>query len=86
MRANVGIIRTTSKPMILVELMNLAFERELCAERDSNVKFVPLARFPAKWIPVGREKMRQIHRIHESDSGGGNGVHGKWKTPRGETR
>ena len=41
-RANVGVIRTTSNYMILVELMNLTFEHELGLGRDSNVKFAPL--------------------------------------------
>jgi hypothetical protein len=31
LRANVGIIRTTSNPMILVELLNLTFECEFAA-------------------------------------------------------
>ena len=38
-KANAGIKRTSSNPVILVELLNLTFERELAASRDSNVKF-----------------------------------------------
>jgi S1-C subfamily serine protease len=41
--ANVGVIRTTSKLLFLVELLNLTFELELDVRRDSNVKFAPLA-------------------------------------------
>ena len=42
-RANVGIRRTTSNYMFLVELLNLTLECELCSRRDLNVKFAPLA-------------------------------------------
>ena len=52
-RANVGIIRTTSKFLILVELFNLTFEREPGRNRDSNVKFAPLE-------PVSRESGRRF--------------------------
>jgi len=41
-RANVGIIRTTSNLLDLVELLNLTFEQEPGRKRDSNVKFAPL--------------------------------------------
>ena len=40
--ANVGATRTTSKLMVLVELLNLTFDREPHGRRDSNVKFAPL--------------------------------------------
>ncbi|CAH1661296.1 hypothetical protein CHELA40_12064 [Chelatococcus asaccharovorans] len=40
--ANVGVKRTTSKLLVLVELMNLTFDLELDIRRDSNVKFAPL--------------------------------------------
>ena len=40
-RANVGVKRTTSKLLNLVELLNLTFEQEPCRNRDSNVKFAP---------------------------------------------
>ena len=42
-RANVGIMRTTSKLMILVELLNLTLENALRSNRGSSVKFAPLA-------------------------------------------
>ncbi|CAH1656153.1 hypothetical protein CHELA40_11218 [Chelatococcus asaccharovorans] len=42
--ANVGATRTTSKLLVLVELLNLTFNRELHVRRDSNVKFTPLGR------------------------------------------
>ena len=57
-RANVGVIGTTNKYMILVDFRNLTFERELGTHRDSNVKFNPLEHFQAKWIPVRVKKMR----------------------------
>ncbi|CAH1672958.1 hypothetical protein CHELA40_14165 [Chelatococcus asaccharovorans] len=41
--ANVGVKRTTSKLMVLVELLNLTFDPEPDVRRDSNVKFAPLA-------------------------------------------
>ncbi|CAH1656123.1 hypothetical protein CHELA40_11213 [Chelatococcus asaccharovorans] len=41
--ANVGVKRTTSKLLVLVELLNLTFDLELDVRRDSNVKFAPLA-------------------------------------------
>ncbi|CAH1673340.1 hypothetical protein CHELA40_14111 [Chelatococcus asaccharovorans] len=41
--ANVGVKRTTSKLLLLVELLNLTFDLELDVRRDSNVKFAPLA-------------------------------------------
>ncbi|CAH1653811.1 hypothetical protein CHELA40_50800 [Chelatococcus asaccharovorans] len=40
--ANVGVKRTTSKLMVLVELLNLTFDLELDVRRDSHVKFAPL--------------------------------------------
>ncbi|CAH1651567.1 hypothetical protein CHELA40_50479 [Chelatococcus asaccharovorans] len=40
--ANVGVTRTTSKLLVLVELLNLTFDLELDVERDPNVKFAPL--------------------------------------------
>ena len=40
--ANVGVKRATSKLLVLVELLNLTFDRELDVRRDSNVKFAPL--------------------------------------------
>ena len=40
--ANVGNRRTSSKLMVLVELLNLTFYLELDVRRDSNVKFAPL--------------------------------------------
>jgi hypothetical protein len=40
-KANVGIAKTTSKYLILVELLNLTFEQESGRNRDSNVKFAP---------------------------------------------
>ncbi|CAH1655354.1 conserved hypothetical protein [Chelatococcus asaccharovorans] len=40
--ANVGVKRTTSKLLVLVELLNLTFDLELDVRRDSNVKFAPL--------------------------------------------
>ncbi|CAH1662229.1 conserved hypothetical protein [Chelatococcus asaccharovorans] len=40
--ANVGVKRTTSKLMVLVELLNLTFDPEPDVRRDSNVKFAPL--------------------------------------------
>ncbi|CAH1665579.1 hypothetical protein CHELA40_12709 [Chelatococcus asaccharovorans] len=39
---NVGVKRTTSKLLVLVELLNLTFDLELDVGRDSNVKFAPL--------------------------------------------
>ncbi|CAH1667656.1 hypothetical protein CHELA40_13027 [Chelatococcus asaccharovorans] len=42
--ANVGVKKTTSKLLVLVELLNLTFDLELDVRRDSNVKFAPLAR------------------------------------------
>ncbi|CAH1665067.1 hypothetical protein CHELA40_12626 [Chelatococcus asaccharovorans] len=41
--ANVGVKSTTSKLMVLVELLNLTFDREPHVRRDSHVKFAPLA-------------------------------------------
>ena len=41
--ANVGVERTTSKLLVLVELLNLTFDLEPHVRRDSNVKFAPLA-------------------------------------------
>ena len=41
-RANVAIKGTTSKYLILVELLNLTFAPALDVGRDANVKFVPL--------------------------------------------
>ncbi|CAH1676496.1 cytochrome b561 [Chelatococcus asaccharovorans] len=43
--ANVGVKRTTSKLMVLVELLNLTFDLEPHVWRDSNVKFAPLGHF-----------------------------------------
>ncbi|CAH1681217.1 conserved hypothetical protein [Chelatococcus asaccharovorans] len=40
--ANVGVMRTTSKLLILVEFLNLTFDLEPLVRRDSNVKFAPL--------------------------------------------
>ncbi|CAH1654028.1 hypothetical protein CHELA40_50831 [Chelatococcus asaccharovorans] len=40
--ANVGVKRTTSKLLVLVELLNLTFDLEPDVRRDSNVKFAPL--------------------------------------------
>ncbi|CAH1666032.1 hypothetical protein CHELA40_12784 [Chelatococcus asaccharovorans] len=40
--ANVGVKKTTSKLLVLVELLNLTFDLELDVRRDSNVKFAPL--------------------------------------------
>ncbi|PXW51899.1 hypothetical protein C7450_11854 [Chelatococcus asaccharovorans] len=40
--ANVGVRRTTSKLMVLVELLNLTFDLEPHVRRGSNVKFAPL--------------------------------------------
>ncbi|PXW50767.1 hypothetical protein C7450_12339, partial [Chelatococcus asaccharovorans] len=40
--ANVGVKRTTSKLMVLVELLNLTFDPEPDVRRDSHVKFAPL--------------------------------------------
>ncbi|CAH1652817.1 hypothetical protein CHELA40_10706 [Chelatococcus asaccharovorans] len=40
--ANVGVKRTTSKLLVLVELLNLTFDLELDVRRNSNVKFAPL--------------------------------------------
>ncbi|CAH1657080.1 hypothetical protein CHELA40_11371 [Chelatococcus asaccharovorans] len=40
--ANVGVKKTTSKLLVLVELLNLAFDLEHDVRRDSNVKFAPL--------------------------------------------
>ncbi|CAH1651524.1 hypothetical protein CHELA40_10521 [Chelatococcus asaccharovorans] len=42
--ANVGVKRTTSKLLVLVELLNLTFDRELHVRRDSHVKFAPPAK------------------------------------------
>ncbi|MCA3564978.1 MAG: hypothetical protein IOC90_13515 [Methylocystis sp.] len=42
LRANVGIKGTTSKSMILVELLNLTFASTPDVTRDANVKFAPL--------------------------------------------
>ena len=39
--ANVGVKRTTSKLLVLVELLNLTFDLEPDVRRDSNVKFAP---------------------------------------------
>ncbi|CAH1673241.1 hypothetical protein CHELA40_13825 [Chelatococcus asaccharovorans] len=43
--ANVGVERTTSKLMVLVELLNLTFDLEPHVTRDSHVKFAPLVRW-----------------------------------------
>ncbi|CAH1673980.1 hypothetical protein CHELA40_14023 [Chelatococcus asaccharovorans] len=40
--ANVGVKKTTSKLLVLVELLNLTFDLEPHVGRDSNVKFAPL--------------------------------------------
>ncbi len=40
--ANIGNKGTTSKPMILVEFLNLRFDLEADIKRVSNVKFIPL--------------------------------------------
>ncbi|CAH1670055.1 hypothetical protein CHELA40_14578 [Chelatococcus asaccharovorans] len=41
--ANVGVTRTTSKLLVLVELLNLTFDLAPHVRRDSNVRFAPLA-------------------------------------------
>ncbi|CAH1665315.1 hypothetical protein CHELA40_12665 [Chelatococcus asaccharovorans] len=41
--ANVGVKKTTSKLLVIVELLNLTFDLELDVRWDSNVKFAPLA-------------------------------------------
>ncbi|CAH1669896.1 hypothetical protein CHELA40_14602 [Chelatococcus asaccharovorans] len=43
--ANVGVKKTTSKLLVLVELLNLTFDLEHDVRRDSNVKFAPLDGF-----------------------------------------
>ncbi|CAH1661435.1 hypothetical protein CHELA40_12087 [Chelatococcus asaccharovorans] len=40
--ANVGATRTTSKLLVLVELLNLTCDLEPHVRRDSHVKFAPL--------------------------------------------
>ncbi|CAH1648678.1 hypothetical protein CHELA40_10092 [Chelatococcus asaccharovorans] len=42
--ANVGVKKTTSKLLVLVELLNLTFDLVPHVRRDSNVKFAPLDR------------------------------------------
>ncbi|CAH1663875.1 hypothetical protein CHELA40_15479 [Chelatococcus asaccharovorans] len=42
--ANVGAKRTTSKLMVLVELLNVTFDLEPHVRRDSHVKFAPQGR------------------------------------------
>ena len=56
-RANVGIRRTTSQYMILVDFLNMTFAHVPDVNRDANVKFNPLPKAifqPAALFALGR--------------------------------
>ncbi|CAH1669794.1 hypothetical protein CHELA40_14617 [Chelatococcus asaccharovorans] len=76
--ANVGVKRTTSKLLVLVELLNLTFDLELDVGRDSNVKSAPLGKsslsarsFRYKRQPVSAPGGRSTHLAPPRRSGDG---------------
>ncbi|CAH1662739.1 hypothetical protein CHELA40_12288 [Chelatococcus asaccharovorans] len=66
--ANVGATRTTSKSLVLVELLNLTFDLEPHVRRDSNVKFAPGLCFYAfssrEPVPTSLENALARHACH----------------------
>ncbi|CAH1654772.1 hypothetical protein CHELA40_10988 [Chelatococcus asaccharovorans] len=69
--ANVGLTRTTSKLLVLVELLNLTFDPEPHVRRDSHVKFAPRA---GVWS--GFERRRQGNGAYPG--GGRRGSHPRY--------
>ncbi|CAH1658724.1 hypothetical protein CHELA40_11610 [Chelatococcus asaccharovorans] len=61
--ANVGVKRTTSKLLVLVELLNLTFDLEPDVRRDSNVKFAPLEQVRLSRTCSAQKRDKQIHRL-----------------------
>ncbi|MBS1167278.1 MAG: hypothetical protein H6R00_3303, partial [Proteobacteria bacterium] len=64
--ANVGVKRTTSKLLVLAELLNLTFELAPYVSRDSNVKFAPL---DAGLGPAGQRLVPNPFAVENVDAG-----------------